>query len=208
MSDVLIDKLQKRAQVLDVHVDAEQARQLICYLRLLEKWNKAFNLTSIRDIEEMLERHLVDSLSIARFIKENNVLDVGTGPGLPGIPLAILYPRKNIHLLDSNGKKTRFLNQVKLELNLKNIEVIQNRVEAFQPERKFEAIISRAFSSLNDMLEKTNHLLLPRGTVYAMKGVYPHDEITEINQSVQVEPISWKGNDKARHLVIISDFGE
>ena len=208
MSDLLINTLLQRAEKLPISLHDDQAGQLVQYLLLLEKWNKAFNLTSIRQIDEMLERHLVDSLSIAHYIEESCILDVGTGPGLPGIPLSIMYPEKTIHLLDSNGKKTRFLQQAKIELGLSNIHIVKSRVESFQPEAQFDAIISRAFASLNDLLEKTNHLLRPNGTVYAMKGLYPHDEISDIQQPVQVKPICWQGNEKQRHLVIIRNAGE
>jgi 16S rRNA (guanine527-N7)-methyltransferase len=134
-----------------------QVKLLLDYLRLLQKWNSAYNLTAIREPEKMLHLHLLDSLSIIPFVKGGNVLDVGTGPGLPGIPLAIVYPERNFTLMDSNGKKTRFLFQVKNELGLGNVKEIQSRVEAYQPTKQFDAITSRAFTSLSDMGEKTTH---------------------------------------------------
>lgn len=181
-----------------------QIEQFNNYLNLLDKWNKTFNLTAVRDINEMLERHLIDSLSIAEYIEGERLIDVGTGPGLPGIPLAILFPEKKFCLLDSNGKKTRFLKQAKIELNLKNIEVVNARAEEFQPSEKFDAILSRAFSSLQDMINGTDHLCKKEGIFFAMKGQYPQMELQAITKPYKVQTIGWPGNQVERHLVIIS----
>ncbi|TXH66529.1 MAG: 16S rRNA (guanine(527)-N(7))-methyltransferase RsmG, partial [Thiothrix sp.] len=130
----------------------QQDQQLQQYLELLQRWNKVYNLTAVRDPEQMLPLHLWDSLSIVPFIQAQTCLDVGSGAGLPGIPLAILRPTQHFTLLDTNGKKTRFIQQAALELGLANVEVVQTRVEQWQPEQKFAAIISRAFASLADFV--------------------------------------------------------
>ncbi|MBI2784843.1 MAG: 16S rRNA (guanine(527)-N(7))-methyltransferase RsmG, partial [Legionella longbeachae] len=129
------------------------------YLSLLNKWNLAYNLTAIRDLESMINKHILDSLAILPWLKGNQIIDVGTGPGLPGIPLALAQPEKNFVLLDSNGKKTRFLNEVKRQLNLKNIQIVQFRVENYHPAQGFDTVLSRAFSSLAQMIQWTQHLI-------------------------------------------------
>src|SRR5690554_1545576 len=131
------------AQQLGVVLSEQQKQQLLQYLALLIKWNKAYNLTAVRNPDEMVSRHLLDSLSVVQYVEPygNDWLDVGSGGGMPGVPLAIIFPKRKFTLLDSNGKKTRFLTQVKLELKLDNLEVIHNRVEAFTPARAFSGII-------------------------------------------------------------------
>ena len=133
------EELSQGARALGVELSAEQHEQLLAYLALLIKWNKAYNLTAVRNPDEMVSRHLLDSLSVVPYVAAlgDNWLDVGSGGGMPGIPLAILFPERQFTLLDSNGKKTRFLTQVKLELKLANLQVIHSRVEAFQPEQPF-----------------------------------------------------------------------
>ncbi len=200
----LSNKISTHLHNIDIKCSDEQILKFNTYLNLLDKWNKAFNLTAVRDINDMLERHLVDSLSIAKYIEGERLIDVGTGPGLPGIPLAILYPEKIFYLLDSNGKKTRFLNQSRLELGLKNIEVVNSRVEEYQPDDKFDAVLSRAFSSLRDMINGTDHLCKKNGTFYAMKGQYPEMELQAITKPYKVQAIDWPGNQVERHLIIIS----
>ena len=153
----------------------------------------------------MLDRHLTDSLSIAPYIEVDRLIDVGTGPGLPGIPLAILYPEKHFHLLDSNGKKTRFLQQSKLELGLGNIEVINDRVERVNIEPKLDGVLSRAFTTLEDMLEKSEHLCAQGGQFYAMKGLWPEDELQPVEKPYKVHSLNWPGNDTERHLVVIQN---
>ena len=156
----------------------QQINLFLDYLEILKKWNEAYNLTAIRNPEDMVAMHLLDSLSIAPFIKGKNILDVGTGAGLPGIPLAILYPERRFTLLDSNGKKIRFLFQAKNQLGLENVNEIQGRAEKHQTEARFNAITSRAFSDLSDMIEKTKHLLEKGGRFYAMKGQLPDQELS------------------------------
>ena len=145
---------------------ALQISQLLTYLEILHKWNGAYNLTSVRDKNQMVVTHILDSLSIAPLIEWKSLLDAGTGAGLPGIPLAILYPDRHFTLLDSNGKKIRFIFQVKNQLSLKNLTEIQCRLEDYKPKVLFDAIISRALSSLSDMTQKTKHLLKKEGKFY------------------------------------------
>jgi len=175
------------------------------YLNLLNKWNKAYNLTAVRDIHEMLNRHLVDSLSIAPFLEGERLIDVGTGPGLPGMVMAILFPQKTFYLLDSNGKKTRFLQQAKLELKLENVTVINDRVEGVNVSPLFDGVLSRAFTTLGDMYEKCQHLCKEGGHFYAMKGLYPEDELQAIAKPYKVQALDWPENDTERHLVIIEN---
>lgn len=197
-------KIKDIAKLLDLEISDQQAQQFEHYIQLLEKWNKTYNLTAIRDINEMLEKHLLDSLSIAKMVYGERFLDVGTGAGLPGIPLAILYPQKTFTLLDSNGKKTRFLQQVKGQLQLANVTVANSRIEQFKPAHQFDAILSRAFASLSDMIEGSEHLCDEGGCFFAMKGQFPERELQEITKPYKVLPITWPGNQSERHLVIIS----
>ncbi len=210
-----IEKLQKElnrgCETLELTPTEEQKRLLLNYLQLLNKWNKAYNLTAIRDIEEMVSRHLLDSLAVAKFIKSENYIDVGTGPGLPGIPLAILFPEKHFTLLDSNSKKTRFLFQAKTELKLDNIEVVHSRVEKFQPPAHlakggFDGVLSRAFATLEDMVNWCHHLPHENGCFLAMKGKFPEEEISQLPKGVKVAqtyPLPVPGEEGERHLVEI-----
>ena len=152
------------------------------YVDLLNRWNKTYNLTAVRDPKDMIPRHIFDSLVVADLIKGDNCLDVGSGAGLPTIPLAILQPQRQFTALDTNGKKTRFIQQAVIELGLKNVQVVQARVEKWQSgtsslNLKFDAIISRAFSSLHDFVVGSSMHLSEGGTMYAMKGQYPKAEI-------------------------------
>lgn len=191
-------------QALELNCTDEQVEKFAHYLQLLHKWNKSFNLTSIRNIDAMLERHLLDSLSIVPFLEGERFIDIGTGPGLPGIPLAIFWPEKNFTLLDSNGKKTRFLLQVKQELGLENIEVIHSRSEAYSNNEKFDGVLSRAFAELDKMLQVTEHLCKADGYFYAMKGLVPEQsQLQALTKPYKVQPIHWQFNDAERHLIII-----
>lgn len=186
-----------------------QAELLTRYVELLAKWNKAYNLTAVRDPVEMVSRHILDSLSIVPFVEGERLLDVGSGPGLPGIPLAIMYPEKQFTCLDSNGKKTRFMTQAKTELGLTNVTVINDRCESVQVEQPFDVITSRAFSSLIDMLNGTSHMISPEGKFLAMKGLYPEDELQDLTQQRTDVTLSEShildvpGCEAQRHLVIL-----
>lgn len=190
-----------------LEVTPDQQEQLLQYLKLLGKWNLAYNLTAVRDMGEMIPRHLLDSLSVAPFIEGERFIDVGTGPGLPGIPLAILFPERRFLLVDSNGKKTRFLTQCKLEMKLPNVEIQQARIENVQPGWVADGILSRAFASIADFVHWTRHLVGPRTRLYAMKGQYPREELTQLPADYRVEaerPLSVPDCDGERHLLIIA----
>lgn len=181
--------------------------KLMAYLVLLNKWNKAYNLTAVRDPYEMVSRHLLDSLSIVPFIDGQRLIDVGTGGGLPGIILAILKPDCEVNLLDSNGKKTRFLFQVKTELGLDNVTVHHCRVEQHQPEQLYDGVLSRAFATLLDMVNGSHQLLKDNGRFYAMKGIYPEQELSELPKHYKViacHPLTVPFEQGQRHLVEFS----
>lgn len=185
---------------------AEHQREaLLGYLGLLVKWNRAFNLTAVRDPEEMVRRQLLDSLSVIPWLGQGAVLDVGTGAGLPGIPLSIARPEISFSLLDSNGKKTRFVQQVVGELGLANVEVIRSRVERLHRAGHYESIVSRAFSSLAELITATEALLAPGGCWLAMKGVVPSGELTALpaGLSSEILPLQVPGEPGTRHLVLI-----
>ena len=196
------------AEQLGVSLSESQHAQLLAYLALLIKWNKAFNLTAVRNPDEMVSRHLLDSLSVLPHVAAagDNWLDVGSGGGMPGIPLAILFPERQFTLLDSNGKKTRFLTQVKLELKLANLNVIHSRVEEFTPAEPFSGICSRAFSSLEDFSNWTRHLGDVHTAWLAMKGVHPNDELQALPADFHLSAthvLKVPGCQGQRHLLIL-----
>ncbi len=196
--------LQEGIAELGAPLTAPQVALLIEYLELLVKWNRAYNLTAVRDPAEMVIRHLLDSLAIAPCLTGRRFIDVGTGAGLPGIPLAIAQPDRTFDLLDSNGKKTRFLFQVKTALALDNMTVHQARVESFQPSGLFDAVLSRAFASLGDMIDCCRHLLAPGGRFLAMKGQFPEAELAELSDSVELvasHRLDIPGLAEERHLL-------
>ncbi|MBU2011843.1 MAG: 16S rRNA (guanine(527)-N(7))-methyltransferase RsmG [Gammaproteobacteria bacterium] len=201
-------ELVRGAQALGVELSEGQQQQLLAYLALLIKWNKAYNLTAVRDPDEMVSRHLLDSLSVVSFVAESGqtLLDVGSGGGMPGVPLAIMFPDCSFTLLDSNGKKTRFLTQVKLELKLANLEVVHSRVEQFQPAEAFDGITSRAFSSLEDFASWTRHLGNTQTRWLAMKGVQPDDELQRLPADFRLDAchvLKVPGCQGQRHLLIL-----
>lgn len=181
--------------------------QLLDYLALLQKWNKVYNLTAIRDPHEMLVKHLLDSLSVVPHIQAKRLIDVGTGGGLPGVPLAICHPDWQVDLLDSNSKKTRFLLQVKAELGLANTEVIHQRVEQYQPDELYDGVVSRAFASINDMLHWTAHLLQLDGHWWAMKAQKEFEDYASLAENAKVDQmidLQVPGLDAARMLIKVS----
>lgn len=200
------DLLVKQSRQMKLELSDQQLDKLMQYHALLVKWNKAFNLTAVRSPLDMVTRHLTDSLSVLPHINVERLIDVGSGPGLPGIPLAICRPDLPITLLDSNIKKSRFQFQAKAELGLDNVEVIHERVEKFIPEQRFDGVISRAFASLQDMLHWTEHLCSEQGVFLAMKGMYPAEEIEqlpekiELRQSIRLDVPDTEGE---RHLLIL-----
>nr|WP_257469540.1 16S rRNA (guanine(527)-N(7))-methyltransferase RsmG [Pantoea allii] len=197
-------------QAANISLSDQQKQQLVAYVGLLDKWNKAYNLTSVRDPQQMLVRHILDSIVVAPHLEGARFIDVGTGPGLPGIPLAIVMPDAHFTLLDSLGKRVRFLRQVQHELGLTNIEPVQSRVEAFPSEPPFDGVISRAFASLEDMVNWCHHLPAKNGRFYALKGVRPDDEITSLPAGYSLDRVislQVPQLDGERHLVIITPPG-
>lgn len=180
--------------------------RLLAYLALLDKWNRVYNLTAVRETERMVSHHLLDSLAAVPFFQAETVLDVGSGGGLPGIPLAIARPELQVTLIDSIAKKTAFLLQAKAELGLANLKVVTSRVEDFRPESKFDIITSRAFSDLREFVTLTRHLLKPGGQWLAMKGLMPHEEIASLPDWVKVSAnhaLQVPGLDASRHLIVL-----
>jgi 16S rRNA (guanine527-N7)-methyltransferase len=181
--------------------------KLLAYLALLAKWNKVYNLTAVRDEAKMVSHHLLDSLAVLPHISAKRLLDVGSGGGLPGIPLAIARPQMRVTLLDSNQKKAAFLKQAAIELELGNVEVTSDRVEEFDAPEGYNVIISRAFADLGEFLSAARHLLAPGGRLVAMKWVVPHEEMNHLPTGFKVESavaLNVPGVNAQRHLVIVS----
>ncbi|MFO7542103.1 MAG: 16S rRNA (guanine(527)-N(7))-methyltransferase RsmG [Thiobacillus sp.] len=185
--------------------DGAEAK-LLAYLALLDKWNRVYNLTAVRDAERMVSHHLLDSLAAVPFFQGGTVLDVGSGGGLPGIPLAIARPDLQVTLIDSIAKKTAFLLQAKAELGLNNVTVETGRVEHFHPAVKFDVITSRAFSDLKEFVTLTRHLLKPAGCWLAMKGLMPHEEVAALPDWVKVsanQSLHVPGLEASRHMIVL-----
>ncbi|QKG43102.1 16S rRNA (guanine(527)-N(7))-methyltransferase RsmG [Providencia rettgeri] len=202
----LLSKLNQLLVKTDIDLTEKQKQQLVDYVGLLAKWNKAYNLTSVRDPQQMLIRHIMDSMVVSGQLNGTKFIDVGTGPGLPGVPLAIVRPDSHFVLLDSLGKRIRFLKQVQHELGLTNIEPVQSRVEEYRIENGFDGVISRAFASLNDMLGWCHHLPSSEGRFYALKGVIRDDEMV-LPEGFVIESITElevPELDEQRHLVKVS----
>lgn len=184
----LKQKLEKNCNALSFKVSEENQQKLLVYLEQLKKWNKTYNLTAITDPEKMLSHHIMDSIVVSPFVLAERIADVGTGAGLPGIPLAILHPDKQFLLVDSNGKKVRFMRQVAHLLGLKNVVAKHSRVELV--EEKVDMVLSRAFASLQDMISSTVHLLEKGGEFLAMKGKVPQQEMVKLGDNVEVISIN------------------
>ncbi|KNC11363.1 16S rRNA methyltransferase [Klebsiella sp. RIT-PI-d] len=185
----MLNKLSRLLDKADISLSDHQKNQLVAYVNMLHKWNKAYNLTSVRNPDEMLTRHILDSVVVAPYLEGTRFIDVGTGPGLPGIPLSIVRPEANFTLLDSLGKRIRFLRQVQHELQLTNVQPVQSRVEDFPAEPPFDGVISRAFASLTDMVQWCHHLPGDNGRFYALKGQLPDDEIAHLPLEFAVESV-------------------
>ncbi|MCI1899687.1 MAG: 16S rRNA (guanine(527)-N(7))-methyltransferase RsmG [Enterobacter sp.] len=202
----MLNKLSRLLDEAGISLTDHQKNQLVAYVDMLNKWNKAYNLTSVRDPNEMLIRHILDSIVVAPHLHGERFIDVGTGPGLPGVPLSIVRPECHFTLLDSLGKRIRFLRQVQHELKLGNIEPVQSRVEDFPAEPPFDGVISRAFASMTDMVNWCHHLPGKTGRFYALKGQLPEDEIAQLPDGYSVEFIEKlrvPQLDGERHLVVI-----
>ncbi len=187
MTNPLYQRLCSSVQQVPLVLSDRQLDLLWQYFELFTKWNKAYNLSAIRDEHGVITKHLLDSLSVATLIEGERIIDVGTGGGLPGIPLAIALPDRHFTLLDSAGKKTRFLFQVKQSLKLENVQVENLRVEAYQPQQRYDGVISRAFASLRDMCAYCQHLIKQEGKFFAMKGVFPDHELSELEKHYMVD---------------------
>lgn len=201
----MLAKLNRLLAQAEINLTDQQKEQLVGFVRLLDKWNKAYNLTSVRNPDEMLVKHILDSLVVSRHLQGETFIDVGTGPGLPGIPLAIANPDKQFVLLDSLGKRITFIKNALRELGIKNVTPVQSRVEEYT-ESQFDGVLSRAFASLNDMIDWCYHLPTENGKFYVLKGVYDEQEIIEIKQPIQlVEVIKLEVPELVgeRHLVVL-----
>lgn len=197
-------KLSQGLAELGIDLDVATQQKLLDYLALLEKWNKVHNLTAVRDPSDMVTLHLLDSLSVLPHIKSGSLLDVGSGAGLPGIPLSIVRPDLQVTVMDSSHKKASFMRQAKATLGIPNLEVVCGRVEEFHPEHKFNMVISRAFSDLAEFMRLTAHLCDEGGVWLAMKGVYPFDELAQIKgPTSEVVPLRVPGLEAQRHLVFL-----
>jgi 16S rRNA (guanine527-N7)-methyltransferase len=191
---------------LGLKLPPETRPKLLDYLALMQKWNRTYNLTAVREPSKMVSHHLLDCLAAAPHLDARTILDVGSGAGLPGIPLALALPKAAVTLLESNHKKAAFLQQAKTELKLDNVSVARERVEAWQPGQPFEIVVSRAFSDLAEFVALAGRHVAPGGRLAAMKGIYPHEEITQL-------PAGWKldnaiklavpGLRGERHLLLI-----
>lgn len=183
----LIKQLKTLLKETPLELSDQQVSSLVDYVELLNKWNKTYNLTSVRDPQDMIIKHIMDSLMVGPLLEGKNFIDVGTGPGLPGIPLSIAYPEKNFVLLDSLGKRITFLKQVIYQLSLKNVTPVKARVEKYQPEKPLDGVLSRAFSSLNDMVTWCDHLVSKdQGKFLALKGQFPQEEIDNLPNNIQM----------------------
>jgi 16S rRNA (guanine527-N7)-methyltransferase len=195
---------------LGLTLSAEAQSRLLQYLALLSKWNRIYNLTAIREPSTLVSHHLLDSLAVLPYLEGTSVVDVGSGAGLPGIPLAVARPEWRIVLLDSSHKKTAFLRQVVLELNLEDTQVVTDRAERWRPVQRFDVAISRAFSDLPGFVNAAQHLCRPGGVLAAMKGVHPDEELAQLAPEVRVQgvvPLDVPGLRASRHLVLLQSGG-
>ncbi|HTH95305.1 MAG TPA: 16S rRNA (guanine(527)-N(7))-methyltransferase RsmG [Rhodocyclaceae bacterium] len=202
------EKLRMRAAAMGVALTAEMADKLLAYQALMIKWNRTYNLTAIRDPEEMLAHHLMDSLVVVPLLPHGpmTLADVGSGGGLPGIPLAIARPEIQVTLIEASSKKSAFQQQAKIELGLPNVSVYSGRVEDYKEKESFDGVISRAFAELKDFVNWSGDLAKPEGRLYAMKGVYPEDEVAALPSGWKVlssQPLLVAGLDARRHLLTL-----
>ena len=198
-------KLASGAAGLGVEIDEATHYSMMAYLALLKRWNKVYNLKSVKGDTNILNRHLLDSLSVIPFLHGKSVIDIGTGAGLPGVPVALACPQLNVTLLDSNAKRCRFLRQVQAQLKLKNVTIVQQRAEDYLPVEKFDSLVSRAYSSLASFISSSAHLLAEEGHVIAMKGNWPGRESLQLPGGFEIDNvvnIAVPGLSEQRHLVI------
>lgn len=192
------------ARTLGIELTDEQAVRLVTHLDLLDEWNERMNLTAIRDRPSQLTKHLLDSLSVQPYLRGQRIADVGSGAGFPGIPLAIVEPARHFALIESTGKKCRFLEHVRDTLGLANVEVVQSRAESYAPESRFDTVLARAVGPLADLVKVAGRLVAGGGRLLAMKGRYPEEELAaKLNgwKVAAVHPLTVPGLDEERHLV-------
>jgi 16S rRNA (guanine527-N7)-methyltransferase len=202
LQQILADGIEQ----LGIDVDAETQTRLLQYLALLHKGNRVHNLTAVREPKKMVTQHVLDCLAVLPYVEGKRLLDVGSGGGLPGIPLALARPQLEVTLLDSNHKKTVFLQQAVIDLQLSNVKVVCARVEDFKPQHPFDLVISRAFSDLGEFARLTRHLCAPGAALLAMKGLYPYEEIAQLPADVSVQQtisLEVPGLGATRHLVVM-----
>lgn len=198
---VLIDGF----QALELYAEKQTIKNLLQFQKLLAKWNQVYNLSAIRDPLEMIRLHLLDSLAVHKHLSGECVADVGTGAGIPGIPLALMSEEKQFYLIDCDSKKTRFVQQVAIELKLKNVTIVHGRVEDIELTEKMDAVITRAFSSLSEILAKTRHLLRTGGVVLALKGKSPAQELKQFaHNEYTLRTLDVPGINAERHLVTLT----
>lgn len=203
----LAQQLESGISALGIHVAPDTRQKLLDFLDLIEKWNRVHNLTAVRDKQEMVGAHLLDSLAIAPHLEALTALDVGSGAGLPGVPLALIWPKAHVTLIDSSHKKASFLRQAAIELGLKNVEVINERVETWNSSCQFDLVISRAFSDLAEFVRLAGRHCTLQGTLAAMKGVYPHEELTQLPDDFTLKnsvALNVPGLRAERHLVLLA----
>ena len=208
MKEPLRQQLEFGLKQMGLHFSVERQQKLVHYIQLIARWNKTFNLTAIRDVEEMVSKHLLDSLAVQPFIEGSLILDVGSGAGLPGIPFAITSPDKHFVLIDSNGKKTRFLMQAKIDLKLDNVEVVNQRVEDYQPTRDghrlyFDVITARAYAASDDILSNTSHLQNEDSRILVMQGKLDEQIDSDRYRLIESHALDVYGLDADRHLLEI-----
>lgn len=199
--------LERGLAELKIDASGQQIELWLAYVELLNKWNKAYNLTAVRDPAEMVSRHVLDSLAVSKHVTSQDMLDVGAGPGIPCIPLAILWPDRTLTGLDSNGKKTRFMQQAQVALKLANFSAVQSRIEQYQRAPQFDGIMSRAFAQLEDFVNGSQHLLAENGTFWAMKAQLDDGELSRVPKPFKVEaciPLAVPNCDAERHLIVMS----
>jgi len=198
--------LERGLTAIGLQADAPTRARLLAYVQLLDKWNRVYNLTAVRDVADMMTYHLLDSLAVVPHIAGRTIVDVGSGGGLPGVPIALVCPDRRVTLLDSNHKKAAFLRQAAIELALSNVTVVCERAEAWQPPERFDVVISRAFAELAQFVTVAGHLCAHDGVMAAMKGVYPDEELSVAVPGYRVERverINVPGLVADRHLVLL-----
>ncbi len=206
----LAGKLAQGIAKLNVPVDAAIQHQLLAYIALIAKWNRVHNLTAVRDSAQMVANHLLDCLAVLPHLPLGSIADVGSGAGLPGIPLALARPDVDVALIESNHKKAAFLRQAAIELDLHNVQVVCERVETWQPPHRYDVVISRAFSDLPEFTQLAGRLCATHGVLAAMKGLYPYEELAQLPQDYTVRsvvPLQVPGVRAQRHLVLLAPAG-